>query len=80
MYDETTTNLHCVEILSNLQEFWLLYWEKKDTVATTKIPFFGYPFLYSPKKNLTLLELGFNCSKLVKYIKNLRVRTCIFQS
>ena len=66
MYNETTTNLHRVEILSNLQEFWLLYWEKKDTVAATKIPFFGFTFLYSPKKNLTSLELGFNNWNLIR--------------
>ena len=34
--------------------------KKKYTVATTKIPFYGFTFLYSPKKNLTSLELGFN--------------------
>ena len=59
MYNETTTNLHRVEILSNLQELWLLYWEKKDTVATTKIPFFGYPFLYSPKKKFNIARIRF---------------------
>ena len=50
MYNETTTNLHRVEILSNLQELWLLYWEKKDTVATTKIPFLALPSFILLKK------------------------------
>ena len=33
---------------------------KKRHCGNNKIPFFGFTFLYSPKKNLTSLELGFN--------------------